>query len=260
MPAIPLTPVVVWAAPPLPPVAALLNVMVTVDPSNAVENHTTPTPPPPPPPPPEPTPDALTPEPPPPPPPFMNTCSILAPAGIVYVCDAPPACVIVVTTGVIAPPPVELIVTAPVAPEIVIPVPATIDVTPAFVTVTLPVPPAGEMLIPVPAVICDTPPPAPVALIVAYGLAMVPEIVMPGPAMALRTSAPFNELLMNLRNHVASHSVGIERTFAPLMPGFVGSGLVTLPLTRFDHRRHVYRERWRCVRHAKLHHQTVVLP
>jgi hypothetical protein len=47
-----------------------------------------------------------------------------------------------------------------------------------------------------------------------------------------------------LRNHVASHSVGIERTFAPLMPGFVGSGLVTLPLTRFDHRRHVYRERW----------------
>jgi hypothetical protein len=97
---------------------------------------------------------------------------------------------------------------------------------------------------PVPAIICETPPPPPVALIVAYGLEMLPVIVMPTPAMAFRTSAPFSELLMNLRNQVASHSVGIDRTFAPFIPGFVGNGLGMLPLAGFDHRRHVYRERW----------------
>ena len=111
-------------------------------------------------------------------------------------------------------------------------------------TVTTPVPPAGDMVTFVPATICVTPPPPPVALIVAYGLDILPVIVIPVPAMALRTSAPFSELLMNLRNHVASHSVGIDSTLAPLIPGFVFSWVVTLPLARLDHRGHVHRERW----------------
>src|ERR1700689_686398 len=99
----------------------------------------------------------------------------------------------------------------------------------------------------------------PVLLIVAYGLEILPVIVMPGPSIALRTSAPFSELLMNLRNQVASQSLGIERTFAPLMPGFVFNGIGMLPLAWLNHRGHSDRERRRRVRNSELHHQTIVL-
>lgn len=53
----------------------------------------------------------------------------------------------------------ELIVTAPVAPETDIPVPAIMLVTPEFVMVTLPVGPLTPM--PVPAIMLDTAPPPP---------------------------------------------------------------------------------------------------
>lgn len=56
--------------------------------------------------------------------------------------------------------------------------------------------------------------------IVAYGLEMLPVIEMPFAPTALRTSAPFNWLLMKLRNHVGSQSFGMFSVVVLLIPGF----------------------------------------
>lgn len=99
-----------------------------------------------------------------------------------------------VPVTLVTPPAPELLtVTAPVAPDTLIPVPATIDVTPEFVTVGVVVP---ETLIPVPAVSDCTPVadtlnvvvplieiPVPAAMLAAIVGVVVPETEMPLPAL-----------------------------------------------------------------------------
>jgi hypothetical protein len=67
---------------------------------------------------------------------------------------------------------VELMVTAPVAPDTVIPVPATTLVTHTLETVTAPV--LAVTKIPGPAVNEETPPPPPVVEITPVGLTEIP--------------------------------------------------------------------------------------
>src|SRR5271166_447670 len=87
---------------------------------------------------------------------------------------------------------------------------------------------------------------------------MLPEIEIPGPARALRTSAPFSWFWMKLRNQVLSQSFGIESVLALVMPGFEMRA-VMLPLAVFDFSGHADRKRRGRVRHTELHHQAVVL-
>jgi hypothetical protein len=76
---------------------------------------------------------------------------------------------------------VELIVTAPVAPEILIFVPATIEVTPVLDMVTAPV--APETLIPVPATLEVTP----VLVIVIVSVAEATDVI-PVPCAMVNVS------------------------------------------------------------------------
>ena len=103
-----------------------------------------------------------------------------------------------------------MIVTAPVAPDTVTLVPATIDVTPEFVTVGVVVP---ETLIPVPAVSDCTP----VALTVN---AVVPETLMPVPAVTL-----FTPVADTVREVVPE-----PLTLMPVPPETVGAVIVTAPV------------------------------
>jgi len=83
-------------------------------------------------------------------------------------------------------------------------------------------------------------------------------IVIPVPAMALRTSAPFSRLLMNPRNHAGFQSFGIDSAAALVMPGFEINGPM-LPLAVLYFSGHIDRKCRRSVRHTKLQYEAIVL-
>src|ERR1700722_9795878 len=93
IPAFAKAPFTLLAAPPKPPLVELEKTTFTLEPKSEAESRVRDMEPPPPPPPPllE-LPKAKTPPPPPPPPPMQIISKVCAPAGTLYVCDAPPAC------------------------------------------------------------------------------------------------------------------------------------------------------------------------